>query len=180
MKTSHAKSKQMRANAKAVLDYYGLWSLLEILEVNDDRLFAADKGHLQNPQDFGSHGVGRFWDRLMFGLHKSPSQNFHRRLTPKVFQRADMVASGHRNWGNKKGRIGWRQVEEPSMQIVVYPDWTIEIDFDYFNPRRDLRGLFGHIFLEWIPHKFGAPKTDPFVVAGRLRRKGYAVWYYLT
>ena len=174
MRTSREKIEQMRANAEAVLEYYDLWDLIEVVRVDDDRLFAKDKGHLQEPQDTGEHGVGEFWDRMMFGKRVT-SKHGDVCMTPEIFERRDAAAGGHRNWKGKKGRIGWRQVEEPSMQIVVYPDWTIEIDFDYFNPRRDLRGLFGHIFLEWIPHKFGAPKTNPFVVANRLRRKGYPV-----
>ena len=31
------------------------------------------------------------------------------------------------------GRIGWRELEEPSAQIVVYEDWTLKFDFDFFN-----------------------------------------------
>ncbi len=148
----------MEANAMAWFSHYRLDQLIEIVQVRTDRLFFHDIA-LKRDDDRGEHGYGRFYDRMQFDL------------TPKHLRRYDLVQN-HRNWSvngeQLTGHIGWRELEQPSAQIVVYKDWTLEFDFDFFSAVADLRGIVGHFFLEWIPHKFGAPRTNSCRIARRL------------
>ena len=153
------RKKQMEANAMAWFHHFQLAQLIEIVEVRTDRLFFQDtalqKGYL------GTHGFGPFYDRMQF------------ELTPTHLRRYDLVQN-HRNWSVNgqqfTGQIGWRELEEPSAQIVVYKDWTLEFDYDFFSAVADVKGILGHLFLESIPHLLGSPKTNSCRVAKRLAK----------
>lgn len=68
---------------------------------------------------------------------------------------------------------GYREdVAGVSAQIVVH-SWFLEMDFDLYNPTRDLVSAVGHLG-ELIGNAGGAT-TDPFAVAEQLRKRGLDV-----
>lgn len=162
MRSLQERKDRMALNAEAVL--FGPWLIprveIEIERREADRIFFRDSA--LDAGERGKHGHGPLYDHLQF------------MLTPDLLRRYDFVQN-HRNHGDEPARIGWREIAEPSAQVVVYPDWTFELDFDLFSPVRDLRGIFGHFFIEWwwprLRYGKNRPKTDPFRVAEQLWRK---------
>jgi len=57
-------------------------------------------------------------------------------------------------------------------QIVVHRG-SIEVDFDHWQPW-DLAGVIGH-GIEVVRNKLGRRKTDPFEIAGQLKKRGIHV-----
>lgn len=150
--------RQMRANFEALTRRYKMVGLYDIVETHADRVFIKNASAQR-----GEHGYGLLYDKLQF------------ELTPHPLRRDDFFT--HRNWQGLESVISWRSVKQPSDQWLVYPDWVVEVDFDLFSAKRDLRGMLGHFFAEYLAPRVrsamtGEPriKTDPFLVAELLDR----------
>jgi len=71
----------------------------------------------------------------------------------------------------KSVEVGYREdVAGVSAQVIIHAT-EVEIDFDFHNPTRDVVGAIGHLG-EVFVNKIRRRKTDPFRVAGLLKKRG--------
>lgn len=70
---------------------------------------------------------------------------------------------------------GYREDVGMCSAQVIIRQGGVEIDFDHFNPTRDVVGAVGH-GVEVLQNKFGRRLTDPARIERMLRKRGvYAV-----
>ncbi len=67
-----------------------------------------------------------------------------------------------------KVMFGWRELAQPSLQVILHSDGRVELDIDLGNPRSDLVGIITHAFEVLWPGK-----TDPDRVRRGLEKRGF-------
>ena len=113
-------------------------------------------------------------DRTMFE-YKLAFMEHMQKLVPGKFETWPF----NRNHGTTAKR-GWRErVAMYSMQIVEHEYGVLEVDFDVFNPNHGVAPMFCHLG-EVLRHRLFRRKTNPFIIAKCLRKRGIeasdAIW----